>query len=424
MKMKLLLLIIFTLMVMPTYADPGIADTVRIDSIATVPQGGVILPVYFYNDETLSAVEIVLTYDTNYIEVDTFSLAGTRLEYLGSGAGNIVFRDSLDKMHLWLADFDTFIPAGSGQMCKLEFTVKNAAVGETIVIDTTRWWPPLPVYTLFADSAATTGIKPQFVPGKITVLEPPPNFDSVWVDSVSGEAGALVEVPVNVYNEDNIEKINIPLSYDSDYLTYANTVYTGLRGQSSKTRVESVNNSLGQVLLTLTWNESTPLETGTGTLARVQFQINAGSEGELINIDTASYLGIQSLEFISSEPDTFTPYFNDSYVYVRTATDVGDEDDDFIIPDDFALNQNTPNPFNPTTDISFDLPRSTHVTLNVYNILGQKARTLIDENLPAGSHIITFDGRDDGGYELSSGIYFYQIKAGEFSQSRKMTLLK
>jgi hypothetical protein len=91
---------------------------------------------------------------------------------------------------------------------------------------------------------------------------------------------------------------------------------------------------------------------------------------------------------------------------------------------DFSLNQNRPNPFNPTTEIAFSLPRGAEVTLAIYNITGQRIATLIDHHLEAGSHSIIWNGRDETGRTVSSGIYFYRLKAGEFTETRKMVLLK
>lgn len=85
----------------------------------------------------------------------------------------------------------------------------------------------------------------------------------------------------------------------------------------------------------------------------------------------------------------------------------------------FRLDQNYPNPFNPSTKISFELPSTSKVTLEVYNLIGNKVATLIDGRLPSGSHSSSFDASN-----LSSGIYIYRIQVGEFVQTKKMLLIK
>jgi hypothetical protein len=89
------------------------------------------------------------------------------------------------------------------------------------------------------------------------------------------------------------------------------------------------------------------------------------------------------------------------------------------IPTTFALDQNFPNPFNPATTIEFALPHQGHVTLEVFNILGQKVATLVDEARPAGYYTVKFNGAG-----LASGLYFYRLSAGEATLLKKMLMIK
>jgi len=89
------------------------------------------------------------------------------------------------------------------------------------------------------------------------------------------------------------------------------------------------------------------------------------------------------------------------------------------VPNNFTLSQNYPNPFNPTTSINFTIPTSEFVTLKIYNILGSEIADLVSENLSAGSYSFNFDAQN-----LASGAYFYELKAGTFTQIKKMNLLK
>ena len=90
-----------------------------------------------------------------------------------------------------------------------------------------------------------------------------------------------------------------------------------------------------------------------------------------------------------------------------------------VLPDKYSLSQNYPNPFNPTTKIKYDLPKSGHVILKVYDILGRELTTLVNEEKPAGSYEVRFNGSN-----LSSGIYFYKIQAGDYTSVKKMVLIK
>jgi len=94
------------------------------------------------------------------------------------------------------------------------------------------------------------------------------------------------------------------------------------------------------------------------------------------------------------------------------------------LPVGFALHQNYPNPFNPECEIAYDLPKDCHVTLSIYNVLGQKVKVLVDQNENAGNKSVKWGGKDEQGQEVTSGIYFYRIQAGDFVQSKKMVLLR
>jgi hypothetical protein len=95
------------------------------------------------------------------------------------------------------------------------------------------------------------------------------------------------------------------------------------------------------------------------------------------------------------------------------------------LPAAFTLRQNVPNPFNPFTTISYDVPDGGgKVTLRIYDVTGRLVRTLVDGYEPAGSRAVTWNGRNDLGRSLASGIYFYRMTAREFSNTKKMILLR
>jgi hypothetical protein len=102
----------------------------------------------------------------------------------------------------------------------------------------------------------------------------------------------------------------------------------------------------------------------------------------------------------------------------------GVENTDAILPDRLTLNQNYPNPFNPQTTMAFGLPQKSIVRLDIYDLLGRKIARIVDGELDAGQHSITWDGRDSDGNSVSSGIYFYRLVTDYGVKQAKMTLLK
>lgn len=106
----------------------------------------------------------------------------------------------------------------------------------------------------------------------------------------------------------------------------------------------------------------------------------------------------------------------------RLPTDADNEPD--ALPAAYELEQNYPNPFNPTTSIDFTLARSSHVDIEVFNIVGERVNRLLSKTMPAGNHTVTWNGRDESGEEVASGIYYYAIRTPDFIDSKKMVLLK
>ena len=97
---------------------------------------------------------------------------------------------------------------------------------------------------------------------------------------------------------------------------------------------------------------------------------------------------------------------------------------EYTAPRPLPLLSNHPNPFNPSTTITFTLPSSGRATLTVYSLTGQKVRGLLSGNLGAGAHSVVWDGKDDGGRTLSSGVYIALLRMGSTASSIKMTLEK
>jgi len=105
-------------------------------------------------------------------------------------------------------------------------------------------------------------------------------------------------------------------------------------------------------------------------------------------------------------------------------TGITDNGSDYLTPASFAVHQNIPNPFNPETNISFDLPSRADVSVTVYNILGRVVSYRHLGEKPAGRHTVSWAGRDDSGRSVAGGVYFYRINAGEMIDTKKMILLK
>ncbi|MCK4406494.1 MAG: T9SS type A sorting domain-containing protein, partial [Bacteroidales bacterium] len=126
-----------------------------------------------------------------------------------------------------------------------------------------------------------------------------------------------------------------------------------------------------------------------------------------------------------SEDLVYVADMHDGLYIIRNDIALSVEDDNHLgIPIGFALNQNYPNPFNPETTISFLIPKISKVEISIYNIKGQKIKTLVNKNLQRGHHEILWNGKNENGEPVSSGIYFYKMETDNFSEIKKAILLK
>lgn len=152
---------------------------------------------------------------------------------------------------------------------------------------------------------------------------------------------------------------------------------------------------------------------GSGTLVNLTFDV-VGQLG-----DTTA-LVFDNFVFNSGDP---AAEVKNGKFTVSLPTSVHDEAPQ---PENFFLRQNYPNPFNPETTITFEVPPTWNdrLTLQIFNLKGQLIKTLVNGFIPAGTHVIVWDSRDERGKPASSGSYFYKIKSGNFVAVRKMVLIK
>jgi immune inhibitor A len=139
------------------------------------------------------------------------------------------------------------------------------------------------------------------------------------------------------------------------------------------------------------------------------------------NPNSRSYAGSETyvgVENISNSADTMTCNF------FVSSSKVEDQGDDDFLPGSYGLEQNYPNPFNPETKIEYSLKEDGWVKLEIFNVLGQKIRTLVDSNKEKGRNVVVWNGTDQAGMSLPSGIYFYRISTDKFQKTNKMILLK
>jgi len=239
---------------------------------------------------------------------------------------------------------------------------------------------------------------------------------------VAGEDNTIV-VPLLVTNVAELSGMDIPLKF-SEGVNLKEVIFKDTRVDYFDLKAAAINNDQHTVVLGLLPQMSPTykpkLEAGSGEVARLVFEVEDANVNTVTIEPTEMDNPRHALTYVVFNPAADGTPGNTAVAPEFTGTTValsgvgGDG-----LPDAFALSQNYPNPFNPATNVAFDLPVAAHVELVVFNVLGQKVATLIDGDMEAGSHVVEFDGS-----VVSSGVYFYRLTAGDFSETKKMMLLK
>jgi len=156
--------------------------------------------------------------------------------------------------------------------------------------------------------------------------------------------------------------------------------------------------------------------TSEWTELSITFSTGANSGGGSEPIETLVWFGVWN--------ENAGPQYRVDDFSLTSPTALAVDDGDGIIPSRYSLSQNYPNPFNPTTTFDFTLEAASVVNIAVYDVLGHKVRSLLGASMNPGTHSVTWDGRDDNGYQLSAGTYFYRMTTGTNNLTKKMMLLK
>ncbi len=396
-------------------------DTLWIDSIATHSGQKAVLDITFSNADSVIAMDVPLKLSDPAIIIDSVSFVGSRIE---NNLFTIVTIDSTLGTckigALYFGQDNTPIGPGKGLFATMFMGIPDEYPDNLVVIDTT-----LIVTHLTFSSVSSTSHTPEFRRGYIDNSYIPAFPDSVWVSDASIGAGDQFSVAINAYNSEPLYHISLPLEYLSDNVNFDSMTLTGTRTENALLANAMYDNTDKKLLITFGFADGALMPVGSGPIAVLHFTTLSSGTTATVSIDTTD-------AYISDFYFQFGEFFNYLKIYPAFAPgtvsiDLGtavDEETASQMPMEFRLEQNVPNPFNPTTAIAYTLPERSHVRLEVYDILGQRVRTLVDDVLPPGNHSVVFDGSDGNGRPLATGVYLYVIKTDRMTQSKKMLLMK
>ncbi len=212
--------------------------------------------------------------------------------------------------------------------------------------------------------------------------------------------GDSFTVPISLKNVAGVTSVEVTLKYDPSLMSFSNVKTSDAGSGMQMTYFNDAKNGLIRIAMA-----GSAMLQEDGDIADISFGVSNDVRGKL-----SSEIGVK--RFLANESD-LTNLAGSAEIQI-----IGK-------PTSYQLDQNYPNPFNPSTTIGYQLPDdNTHVRLVIYSINGQAVKTLVDANENAGVYRVVWDGTNNSGTQVSSGVYFYRIAAGKYVQVKKLLLLK
>jgi hypothetical protein len=238
-------------------------------------------------------------------------------------------------------------------------------------------------------------------------------------------------VPISVIHDEKLAAMDIPLEWTPG-VTLKEVSFAETRVDYFDIKIANIDEANNRVLIGLISMVFAPkdeLEPGNGEIAYLTF---TKDDSELTEFEVTPFtttnpghsLSLVYNDWSSGKPRVahVNPEVEGNPIDLTNAKPVPGSEPN--VPTHYSLDQNYPNPFNPSTTLAYSLKEAGHVTVSIFNVLGQNVKTLVNEYQDAGFYTKIWDGHDDSGSEVASGIYFYRIKAGDFSDIKKMVLMK
>ena len=241
-----------------------------------------------------------------------------------------------------------------------------------------------------------------------------------------------VTFTLRILDNEPIRGIELDIYHDSPSLVYAGVS----KGEKLENVVDEEGNPRTMTLLgnyledhlkVLAYSTSRARTAGDGLegdLVHISYELVEGAD---LPSEVTFFLGLANLPGTSMDPELLNVVcgYPDEDSPVAVETNALSLDENLTIPAQFALYQNYPNPFNPSTQIVFDVPEGSElVRLNIYNILGKKVSTLLNNVVNPGKHKIEWNAKDNEGNPVASGIYFYELSSSSFTARKKMLLIR
>lgn len=262
-------------------------------------------------------------------------------------------------------------------------------------------------------------LKVRYEPSSITIGETPQTIENNPVFFVKGDSVFVIGL-ASVYPEYRFRHYRpyqllgkFPITYGNTFsqvITMYDTTF------NSNWQVVASSSSSSNYITTVDGYGTLKLSIGDFNCIRVKKEYIAYGDKEFMYLTNEGIFVMVGLIAASASD---TGIVTTDGVQILLPPSIVNVDEEKIVPDKFLLEQNYPNPFNPTTKISYQIPKTTFVTLKIYDLLGNEVATLVNEEKPAGNYSVDFNAS-----QLSSGVYFYKMKSDNFVQTKKLIFMK
>jgi len=242
---------------------------------------------------------------------------------------------------------------------------------------------------------------------KPAALPKEPEDLTIHINSIEGRPGDEVVFTVELDRTGNIQAFGLDLGYPTELLTFVDIIPRGLT--KGWDMIKGYINVDGVVTIG-GFNPTVNENMNTNKLVDVIFSVNNDANG---NGD----VWVFNLTDDLSQANSRSGHFGTSDEDIRLLGGLE-------VPSTYSLEQNYPNPFNMNTEIMYQLPEAGFVNITIYNSVGHQIRTLVNQHHSAGKYAARWDGKNDNGINLPSGVYIYHMKSKKFSMSKKMLLIK
>jgi hypothetical protein len=420
------------------------ATTITLGTVRGVSNSAVSVPITVANLTSVGSITLKIAYDPAVVTFTGVANAPTGVNFTSNAASGVITLIWYD------ATGNTPLTVANGKLVDLNFTYLTGTstfAFNTAQCELTSGTGSISANVIYFNGSITGNQKPVFTAiaaitknaldtVKFVVNATDPNVGDVLTYSVVGlPTGAKFDTTRTFFWVPTISQIgtvSVKFVVSDGQLKDSINVSITIIKLPLVVKNPIANMTLTDAARTVKIKLTTPpvFANNMGTLTYTATSGNSGYIlASIISPDTLKVQGIRTtgtdspIKIIVAATDTDKTTISTQF----TAIDLGTTGVKEVptIPTEFSLSQNYPNPFNPTTSIKFGLPVQASVTMEVYNVLGVKVRTLMHgEVMSAGIHQMEWNGKDDAGISVTSGVYLYRINAGTFQVTKKMMMLK